>query len=103
MSLWRCRQTVEKPEQGNKKNEIFRKQCKIEKAGKSLKGCNRIMIFQFLGACCKIFSVPAIGRISGKRELRFRVNKKGTFSPRAEKLNWEEVLRGSWVHLQQRI
>lgn len=35
MSLWRCRQTVEKPEQGNKKSEIFRKQCKIEKAGKS--------------------------------------------------------------------
>lgn len=60
------------------------------------------MIFQFLGTC-KIVSVSGVGGICGKRELRFRVNNKRTFLPRAEKLNWEEALWGSWVHVQQRI
>lgn len=66
-------------------------------------GCNRIIIFQFLGDCCKIFSVSAMDEVCGKRELRFRVSKKGTLLPCVEKLIWEEVLWGSWVHLQQRI
>lgn len=55
-------------------------------------GSNRKMIFQFLGACHKNFSVSAVGGISGKREVRVRVDKKGTFSPHGEKWNWEKVL-----------
>lgn len=47
------------------------------------------MIFQFLGARHKDFSVSAVGKINGKREVRFRVDKKRPFTPHGEKWGFE--------------